>query len=174
MQEHEKIRTLFAQHKRLLINKKKIAPHKDPILLLLRLNNKVEYYHNVKTKKFEFKHSDGDERYILLDQAQLLTFDYGSNSFKGYIAHEDEALPYPHRPILYAQTVQVLIDKIMNDIKTWKAKELEAKGSMMWKIGAGIAIIIIAYALYKVLVPEPTQAPIIIQTLTNLTGTKPL
>lgn len=172
-QENKQIQLLFKKIKGLIKKKKKLVQFKQPVLFLIRLNNRVEFYEKATGTEFTYEHSNGEQTKIILDQAQQLTFDYGSDTFKGYICHEDEAMPYPHRPILYAQTLQTLLDKIMNDIKNWKAKEWEAKGSMFWKIGLAIAGIILAFALYKLLVP-PQQVTVLTNTLQNLTLPTPV
>lgn len=151
------MKILIAQYKTLLTNKKKIRNFKEPILLLIRRNGKVEYYQKQANTEFTFEHSDGKDRTIHLEPSQLLSFEYGSETFKGYIAYEDEYLPYPQKPILYSQTVQTIIDKIMNDINTWKAQEFSAKGKMWWSILGGIALCIVAYAVYTMLKQQPAQ-----------------
>lgn len=151
--EQQQLKVLFKKHRKIIRNIKKISQFKEPALILIRLSNKVEFYENAIGTEFNYTHSNGEETKIILDRSQQLTFDYGPHTFKAYICHEDEAMPYPHRPILYAQTLQTLLDKIMNDIKNWKAKEWEAKGNMWWKIGMAIGGIILAIAMYKLLVP---------------------
>ena len=73
----------------------------------------------------------------------LHSFDYGKgNKFKGYICHEDYPIPLPDNPVLTAEVFQMAIDKTLNDIKKWRAKELQAKGDLVWKLLVGVAIVI--------------------------------
>ena len=69
-----------------------------------------------------------------------------------------------------------MVEKALNDVKEWKAKEIKAKGEMWYKILIGAAIIVGLFVLWKIAVPSAPQViqPQIIkdtavQVITNAT-----
>lgn len=173
----EKRRTLFKKYQKLFFAHQETAEFKEPILILMRRNNKAEFFENATQGEFTYQHSDGQERKIILTPKNMQTFDYGKKSFKGYICHEDYPLPLPEDPILTVETIQIVIDKALNDLKKWKAEEQRAFGEMIFKILAGLALIAAIFVLYKMLVPEPPTQIIINglnQTINNTLNTTTL
>lgn len=133
------------------------ANFKEPILILMRRGKKTEFYENATGGVFLYKHTDGEERTIILHPSNIRTFPNGKRTFEGYICHEDFPLPLPEDPVITAETVGIAVEKTMHDVKKWKSTELTAKGKMIQKIAIGIAIIIIAVAAYKMFVPQQPQ-----------------
>lgn len=146
---------LLRKYKKLIFNYYRTAEFKEPILFLIRKTNKVEFYDKASSGRFEYKHSDGTTRYILLNN-NLLEFDYGPKKFRGYIIHEDYPLPLPQTTATDTESISIGVEKVIHDVKKWKAQEYKAKGEFIWKIGAAIALVIIAYSLYVILRPEDT------------------
>lgn len=163
----EKKKILFKKKKRFIKEYKEMTAFSEPILILMRRNQKAEFYENATQGKFEFEHSDKTERYIILDTKYLQTFPYGKSTFKGYICHEDHPLPLPNEPEVTSETIGIAIDKTLNDIKKWKAQEIKAKGELIWKIAIGIAIIIGMYILYTMFAPQQTTQ-IVAETAKNI------
>lgn len=154
-QRNQRLNALFKKHKGLIFKYKRTVNFKEPVALLLRRTGTIEFYEQVNQSEFQFEHTDGKEYKIYLAPRYLHTFEYGNTTFKGYILHEDSAYPLPTDPIHSTQMINAVIDKTLNDIKSWKAKELEAKGKLWWSILIGIAIIGLVYVLYKLMVPTP-------------------
>lgn len=156
----KEIKTLLKKTKKLIGTHLRTIPFKQPIVFLIRNNKNVEFYEEATTGTFEFEHTNGKQYKIYLDGTNgLLDFGYGEHKFKGYILHEDNAFPLPEKPIHNTIMVNALIDKTLHDIKSWTAKELEAKAKVIWYLLGGIAVIILAYALLKILMPA-TPTPI--------------
>ena len=152
--EAKRINILLKKKKALLKSKLELARFKEPILLLMRRNNRVEFYEGATKGEFTFRHSNGHDVDIILDTSFIQTFEYGNNDFRGYILHEDEEFPLPQRPLVYAEQYKIAMSKVMNDIKTYKAKEIEAYGNLGWKIAGGIALLFIGLAIYYLLTGE--------------------
>lgn len=152
-----RINTLFKKEKALIGSMKKAANFKEPALILMRNNRKAELYENATTGKFEYTHSNGEDMNLTLDRHFLITIPYGQKEILTYICHEDYPFPMPHNALITAEMMKIAMEKILNDYRKWTAEEFKAKGDMWWKIGAAIAVCIIAYALYKMFTGnEPT------------------
>lgn len=163
----ERRRILFKVHKGLLRKKQKLVEFDEPILILMREGKKAEFYEKATGGKFIFSHSDGDERFIILDQSFMQTFEYGGKVFSGYICHEDFPTPLPENPIVTTELVALLYEKTLNDIKKWKIEELKAKKGlrMVWVwIILAIGAVIVLILIFK----EPTNTTTIIENATNI------
>ena len=98
-EKSERIRVLLRKYKGLMKSHYKTVQFKEPIVFLIRRNKKVEFFDNALTGRFAFTHSDGDDRFILLEK-NMLEFDYGAKKFRGYICHEDSPIPLPDTPLI--------------------------------------------------------------------------
>lgn len=183
-EQQKQIKTLIKRTQGIIKDKENLAKFEEPVLWLIRRTGKVEYYPGIKTSQFEFEHSDGQNR-ILIIGPPLLHFDYGKDTFSGYICHEDYPTPLPSDPLITTELVTILIDKTLNDMKKWKAEEWKAKGKFVWYILGGIAVIILAYAVLKMFSPptiaatkeavkQVIQNMTTIQTTTQTTNTPPI
>lgn len=152
--DQDKLDVLFKKYKKLMFSYKSLVEFKEPVLFLIKRNGNVEFYENVKKSVFKFKDDDDVEKEINLDPRFLLKFDYGNKIFKGYICYEDEAFPYPQKPIIYAEMFKLAIDKVIHDFRKWKEKEIKATAELFWKVGLAVALIIISIAVYKTLAPS--------------------
>lgn len=175
----EQRQTLFKKYQKLLFAYQETAEFKEPILQLMRRNNTVDFFENTTEGEFKYTHSDGTDRTIILTTKNLLSFPYGKKTFKGYVCHEDYPLPLPEDPIITTEQMQTVIDKALNDIKKWKAQEINAKTKMIWTIGLTICAVIGLYILFRIMVPTPPiqiiNTPngtyqVINETIKNLTG----
>jgi len=159
---------IIKKNKRLLKAKKQLANFKEPVLYLMRRSNHVEFYENATAGKFIFKHSEGDSREFMLDPRYLQTFDYGKERYKGYIIHEDNALPYPQNPLISSEIFTFILMKTAHDTLSHAAKEIKetwaGRKSMILWIGLTIAAVIIAIALAENFSPG---------TITGLLGKAP-
>lgn len=166
--EAKRIRILFKKQKALFRAKEALSDFKEPVLFLIRRSGNVEFFEEATKGKFIFEHSlDEEDRYLILEPNNQVTFDYGTKRFRGYICHEDYPLPITViDPILTTEVFHMAIEKALNDIRKWQATELRAKADIIWKALAGIALIGGVYVLYKMLVKEP-PTPTEIQNITN-------
>lgn len=167
-------RIIFKKQKRLFKAKQKLAHFEEPILILMRSTGKAEWYENATGGKFTFTHSNKEERFIILDQSFMQTFEYGGNTFKGYICHEDFPTPLPDNPIVTTELVAIMYEKVLNDISKWKVEQEKAKALKIrsWAILLAVAGgIILLYIVLK----KPNEAiqiaQNISQNLTNATKT---
>lgn len=152
--EQDRRRVILKKYKGIIKKYYETTQFKEPLGILLRRTGRAEFHEDLSTSTFTFKHSDGEERTILLDSRQIHIFDYGDKTFRGYILHEDHPIPLPTDPLITLEEMGTTIDKVLTDIKDWKIKELKSKGDLIWKILIGIALIILAYAMYKMLAPQ--------------------
>lgn len=152
----KKLRKMFKIYKGLILRKRKAANFKEPCMILLRRGARGEFYENVTTGMFDYVHSDGSDRKILLNR-EYHRMDYGDRDFLCYICHEDFAFPIPTgiEPALSSENFAIAIQKTLNDLDKLRAAEVKAKAMFFWKIAAGIALILMAIMVYKTVVPTP-------------------
>lgn len=162
-------KTIFKKYKQLIGSYLETANFKEPIALLMRRSRKVDFYENVTQGEFEFEHSDGTQKRIMIKTQFQQDFDYGKKTFKGYILHEDYPTPLPEDPIITNEMISIAIDKTLNDIKKWKAEEIKAQTNFWKTILWGIAILGIVYILYKLLIVPPSTPQQIAQAIINIT-----
>ena len=172
-QEQKKKREMiFKKNKKVFRGYFETAEFDEPIVILLRRNNRAEFIEDQTSGKFKYTHSSGEEREIPLPQKSMITFPYGNKTFKGFILHEDYGTPLPEDPVVVAELFQISTDKTLNDIKKWKTDEIKATGNMYKNILYGIALIGGVYVLYRLLVPTPAPAVVeqaVVQTVVNST-----
>ena len=160
----KKSEVLFKKHKALMKEYYRFVPFKEPMMFFIRRTGKVEMYENVTLGRFCFTHSNKEERYIIIDRNQL-ELKVGDKKFKCYITHEDFPFPLPETPLLTTEMFDVTIDKTLHDRKDWEEKTLKARADLIWKFAIGIAVVIGAYALFRMVIPQhpdttPEQAAI--------------
>lgn len=146
--QQKELKWLFKKHKKLIRNYHHTANFKEPVVLLMRRNRKINFFENCTKTDYTYKHSDGSERKIMLD-GRPYTFKYGGKEFLGYILHEDHSTPLPGTPVLTTEMVGILTEKNLNDLKKWKVAEERAKGMKWYHAAIGIAIVIMALAAYQ-------------------------
>lgn len=165
----KKVGHLIEAHQGFMKRELSLAPLKPPIMQLGRRGNYFETYEDVTKGVFEFKHSSGDKRYIIIDPSRQVTFGAGKHSIKGYWAHEDHPVTGWPDPVISTEQMNIHTEKLMNDIRNWIAKSKEATGMMFLYIGAGVALVIIAVMLLKQGSPPPGTVVHITQQVVNET-----
>lgn len=149
-------RIIFKVYKKLLGRKQALADFQEPCLLLMRNSTKDEWYENATGGKFNYKHSDGEERFILLDPRFLRSIEYAGKTFKAYVCHEDIPTPLPENPTVTAELMAIMYEKVLNDIKKWKVEEAKAKAL---QLKGWATILLVAgriFLLYIILKPSGT------------------
>lgn len=174
MSNAERIDILLKKQKTKLGEVQALAKFKQPCMILMRNNKRAEYYENATTGKFAYTHSDGEEMEITLDRHFIQTLPYAGKDIDIYFCHEDYPFPLPHPPLITAKMFKLVTEKILNDYRKWIAEEFKAKGDMWWKILIGIAAILLAYGVIKLLLPSNPPAAqaateIINTTVRNIT-----
>lgn len=157
-----KIRELIQKQKTLISAKQKLTEFQEPVMMLVRKSGQAEFYEKATKGRFDYTHSDGTTRFIILTTSMQISFPYAGRNIKMYYCHEDYPFPLPGsmNPIMNSDELRMLIEKSQHDTLGLLAKEKRATGDMWLKIFAGIALIIVAVMLYKLLVPAgpaPTQ-----------------
>lgn len=167
--EKRRMQMLLRKHQKLIGSYEDLVEFEEPVLFLIRADHSVEWHQGVKGGKYTFKiEGEDDEGEVWLNPASLLTFDYGKRKFKGYIAYEKEAFPYPVNPVLSAQLFHNAIVKTISDTKDWNVQQTKATTELIWKIIMGVAILGIVFILYKMVI-VPSNAGQAIQSAVNET-----
>lgn len=152
----KEVNKLIKSKKGLIKDYLKLKKATSPILLFMRRNGKATYYQNAKMGRYEFEHSDGTSRYIIIDKnAHEVTA--GDDTIKMYICHEDYPFPLPEEPLITTEMFNLIIEKTLHDKKEWETKLTQARSKMIWTIMIGIAILFALYMVYKMVFEEPAQ-----------------
>lgn len=137
---------------------------KSPCMFLERRSGDVEFYEDATAGLMEYDHSDKSKRFIILIPSMQKKFGFADRSFKGYFCHEDSPLPIGTDPTITTEQVNIIVDKSLNDIKEWKAKEIKEWSNLAWTVGLGIAIIFLAIGFVIVMWPEKApEATVIVK-----------
>lgn len=171
----KRIKNIITKHKAWKGARYNTTNFQEPVMFLERRSGEVEFYENATMGLFEYEHSDGEKRFLILTPSKLKKHGYADRAFKGYWCHEDHPLPLPEEPLITTEQVNIIVDKSLNDIKEWKAKEVQAWSNLTWTILIGIAIVIVAVALLVMLWPEkvPETTKTVIQTINQTGGIPP-
>lgn len=153
-QTAERRKILLRKHSKWYKSYYERSEFKEPVCFLMRRGKKVEWYEDVKAGEWVIEHTDGKPRTLFMDPIYIRSFDYGKQTFNGYIAHEDFPLPLPENPTLTAELTGIALEKTLNDIKKWKAEELRAQANFYKTIFYGVAILGVIYILYKMLIDK--------------------
>lgn len=170
--EATKIRNLFTKHKEFIKTKYKTTEFNEPVMFFERRSGEVEFHENVTAGIFEYTHSDGNKRFIVINTKYIKKFGFADKRFKGYYCHEDHPLPLPEDPIMTVEQMNILVEKSLNDHKKWQTQEIKANTERWKVIGMIIIGIILAIMFYKLVIPQKTPETIhtIVQTI-NTTPT---
>lgn len=158
-----RINNLFNKYEKWKKVKYETEPFKEPIMEFARRSGDVEFYENATAGMFKYTHSDGTERFIILNPSKKLKFGFADKMYRGYWCHEDFPVALPDIPSTTAEQVNIVVEKSIYDIKEFETKALKARGEMWWKIALGVAVIIVAIALFVML--KPAKAPDVIQVI---------
>jgi len=161
----QRILNLFNKHKKWLKAYYSVVPFKEPIMFFERRSGEVEFHEDATAGVFEFTHSDKSKRFIILTPQKQKKFGFGNRMYRGYFCHEDYPLPLPQDPFLTSEQVNVIVDKSLNDMKMWKAKEIKASAEYWKAIGLAVAGIILAMAIYRMFAPSAPSPPSVVQSV---------
>lgn len=170
-QRSERLNVLFKKTKKLITTQEHLTTFNEPVVLLIRRYNRVEFIELNGSTKLTFKHTDGEELELNLPATQLLTFDYAGKTFTGFIHYEDEAYPYPRRPLFYSEAWYATIQKIKADIKNRYAEKINAWGDLLLKVGIGAGLVIGAYFLFRGSGQQPITPQQVAEAVVNLSNT---
>lgn len=164
----ERRRILLKKHKKFLRDKEALVDFEGPCLILMRQGKKAEWHEKATGGKFYFTHSDGEERFIILDPRFLQTMEYGGRSFQLYVCHEDFPTALPDDPIVTTELVALMYEKVLQDIRKWKIEEAKAKALQLkgWAILAAVlGGIVILYVILKPTGTSEAITPAINETI---------
>lgn len=154
---------IFEAYKNWKGHETKLTNVTEPIMLFGRRNGTFELYEGVTQGTWTFKHSSGEERFIIIDPNTMCRIGIGRNSIRAYWAHEDHPVTGWPSPITTGEQVNTFADKLMADVKNWLLKKADIDNKRWLYIAAAVALVLIAFGLYKGMVPPPTSNTVIIQ-----------
>lgn len=149
---------------------KSIRKCKQPIVHLIRRTGKVEIREKETGNRFNFKHTSGEDRYILLDPTKKLYWEEQGKPCVGYILHEDYPVPLPANPVVATELLETVIEKVLNDERKYREREMKAKGKMWFYILIGIAIVIGVIYFGRSLLPPSAETQVVEVIRTNVSG----
>lgn len=153
----KRINRVFLKYQKWFKTEYETTNFKEPVLFLHRRNGIVEPYEDATRGLFNFTHSDGTSKFIILT-GRPPTWGFGKRAFDAYYVHEDHPTPLPSDPLINTEQMNICIEKALNDYQEWQSKQKIAVGTMWWYILGGIAVIIIALAFFYLL--KPTTQPV--------------
>lgn len=143
----KKLERLIYKSKKRFGSELKIAEFKEPILMLIRSNQKCEFYEGATEGVFKYTHTNGQKKEVILTRDKLIKFQYGKYNFTGYIHDENWKVTMPEKPIIDAEYEELVIDKTLADIKAYKTKEITATfegwTKLAWALLGGVALIFV-------------------------------
>lgn len=156
--EAKERRILFKKHKGLIRAEEQLSNFKEPAAILMRRSGAGQWFENVTKGKFDFDHSDGSKRFIIIT-GKPQDMQYAGKTFKLYILHEDFPLPLPEDPLYTTEQVSLMLEQALISTQKLKAKDWEGKTNLVKTIIWGVIGIIGAYILYKILAPTGNTQP---------------
>lgn len=166
-QEQKRLHILLKKEKHVLRKYLTLTNFKQPVLFLIR-NERVEFYEDIRGDRFQVP--DDDKGRVIRLGTNLLDFEYGKNTFKGYICNIEEAFPLPQKPMVYSELMELIIRKIITNYKN-----LESSGDnlrkTLWTLFFMVLLGAIAY--YWLIAPKISPGAInaIAANATNITTT---
>lgn len=158
--EAKRIQETVLKYKKWHKTKYETTPFQEPVLELLRNTGEIELYEKATAGKFTYTHSDGKERFIILNPRDQYKTGYAERKYKKYICHEDYPTPLPTRPLITTEEMVILEEKTLNDVKKLQAALETATGKKWLQFGKTVAIIIgiiaLAYIAINMFVPGGT------------------
>lgn len=140
----------YGKHKKYKIS---LIPITGPVMLFGRVTGTWEIYDKVTTGEFEFKHSNGEKRYIIVNPHTKEKLSDGKNYIPLYLAHENHPTTGWPDAITTAEQMNMFGEKLLNDMKQWLAKLEGMKNMKIVYWCAGIALVFIGFGLMKAIIP---------------------
>lgn len=150
----KRVRRAFFQKKRGFLRR-----HEEPVdelqeyvLVLMKDNGHTEFLEGVQPGEFLIKsQGTGREKSIMLSAKHLQTFNYNKQYFKGWVAHENNASPYPQEPLFLAEIFRQTIQRIalnFRDVNESKLMEAKTKQIVTFVV-IGIIALYVLYIMAK-------------------------
>lgn len=163
----KKISRVFLKYQKWFKSEYETTNFKEPVLFLERRSGIVEFYEDATRGMFEFQHSDGKKRFIILT-GRPRTWGYGRRAFDAYYCHEDHPIPLPNDPLITTEQMNISIEKALNDYQQWAAQQKVALGKMWLYILGGVALVIVGITLYVLLKPDKRPTVQEVQTVVQV------
>lgn len=142
---------------------------KEPFLLLIRENGKIEVMKRIREGEREIKTKDGTKKLIIIDASKKHHIQFGGKQLPCYIHYENEAEGYPIEPQHHSKTLYQMISAI----KLAEGLLEQPRKGIPKIIIVGVIVIIVGIAIYMwwngQATPETTQAAA--QIAANVTET---
>lgn len=153
-----RIQALLKRHEKWMKADIRTTQFKEPVMFFIRTSGEIEFYESVTAGLFEYKHSNGEQQFIIVNPTTQYKFGFADRKFRGYIAHENNPITGYPDPYITAEQVNIIVEKSINDMKKWKAEVLkETQGIIKWVV-YGIIGVILAYAIFRILTDNPAEA----------------
>lgn len=180
----KRLRTIFAQEKKLLKKKEKLMPLEEPVLFLNRTDGSVEIYQGVKGTEFLVPGlPEGVEKKILLGRQFQTDIPHAGRTFKAYWCHEDWVFPHIWgKPTKYQGDIkeapndgwiltsaniasEIFRDRERKVLMAWEKFQRDTSKKDWVEIAKAIAIIIgvivVALWAWNQFGPQPDPTPVI-------------
>jgi hypothetical protein len=151
---NKRINNIFFRKKKMFSTINYIAPLQEPVLWLMRNSGEVEFHENVKGTQFDYQTGDNKNGFIKLNLLKLHKFNFGNNTFKGYIAHENNTLCYPQKPLFDTEEINEIFNKAQRDMANRNIKQYSQYGEAIQKVLIGGAFAFLIYLGAKSVFPQ--------------------
>lgn len=174
----KRIHTLINRYEKILRPAEyKLTDFKEPVLFLMRRNGITDLYENATAGRFEFEHTDGTTKYIVLTPSSLFRHRYADRDFRAYTCHEDFPFPFPimENPVLTAQTYETEMTRALRDRDDIELDKLDYKlaiaNNWKWIIPLGIGSIVLGIIILKYFSPGTSGGEVITSALNTTKDT---
>lgn len=141
----KKIKILIQKQKKLIKTQEKLANFKEPCILLLRNTGKAEWHEEATKGDWEYTHSDGGKRFIVLNKEGLSQIEYAERTINTYICHEDYPLPLKlmFNPIVATDIMTQHHEKTVNEFSELSKGMSNEQRKKIMTYAKAIAIIVL-------------------------------
>jgi hypothetical protein len=158
------VKTLFLKKEKLFSSVEHLVTLKEPVLFLMRNSGDIEVHENIKGTSFSFENGDGKLTTIKINPTKLHRMNYGKHMFKCYVAHENNVLCYPEKPLSDTEEINEIFNKAQRDIQNRKIAQYSQYGEAIQKILIGLAIVIGVYFYVQWAFPSGNTGQVVVET----------
>lgn len=144
-----------------------------PLILFMPVNGEDFWDDNpkhFKDNEYHYRRESDDAEIIYpLDPQKIRVLDLGKRKIKYYVQFEGEYTQYPSDIIQDGLSTHLKVAKILSDYFKWKIAEAAHRYDWLKYLAIAIIGTAILIVLFKMVVQQPSQIPVVAEAVSNLT-----